>query len=119
MKLNSLGRPSKVVEIHRLCLHEHDLSDLRTINIVLIPRFMIKTCFHPDTLLSMHQIYVQVFLYDITLLLSMFCREIEITDFTYTVFKAFLQFFYTDEVDLPLKDAIGYMIIMLSSFFLY
>jgi len=33
--------------------------------------------------------------------------EIEITDFTYTVFKAFLQFFYTDEVDLPLKDAIG------------
>ena len=37
-----------------------------------------------------------------------FCREIEITDFTYTVFKAFLQFFYTDDVNVPLKDAIGF-----------
>lgn len=33
--------------------------------------------------------------------------QIEISDFTYTVFKAFLQFLYTDEVDLLPEDAIG------------
>jgi len=33
--------------------------------------------------------------------------EIEISDFTYTIFKAFLQFLYTDEIDLPPEDTIG------------
>ena len=35
------------------------------------------------------------------------CSEIEISDFNYEVFKAFLQFLYTDEVVLPSEDAIG------------
>eukprot|EP00112_Aurelia_sp_Birch-Aquarium-sp1_P023191 Seg681.3 transcript_id=Seg681.3/GoldUCD/mRNA.D3Y31 product="RCC1 and BTB domain-containing protein 1" protein_id=Seg681.3/GoldUCD/D3Y31 len=33
--------------------------------------------------------------------------EIEISEFSYTVFKSFLKYLYTDEVDLPPGDAIG------------
>ena len=32
---------------------------------------------------------------------------IDIRYFTYPVYKAFLQYLYTDEVDLPPEDAIG------------
>ena len=36
-----------------------------------------------------------------------FDREIEVTQFSYNVYEAFIRYLYTDFVDLPPHDAIG------------
>jgi hypothetical protein len=40
-------------------------------------------------------------------LFDLVCSVIEITQFPYAVYRAFLAYLYTDHVDLPPEDAVG------------
>ena len=52
---------------------------------------------------------VDFIVFNVTILISIFFSfsTIEITQFPYSVYRAFLQYLYTDTVDLPPEDAIG------------